>query len=119
MNKSRFQFGLVTALVCLGLVEAFSGFVLWLALPSGGGNGRRAIEQAFWGFTRHTWIDIHDWFAVALIGICVVHLAMHWKWVLRMVRSTFTSALGRRIERPVRGESVPIPAGTQEILADK
>ena len=118
MSKTKLQFGLVTALVWLGIVEALSGFVLWFALPSGGGNGRRAIEQAFWSLTRHTWIDIHDWVAVALIAISIVHLGIHWKWVMRMVKSPFTTGFGRRVDQPVFSDGVAISVRVEDVRGD-
>jgi hypothetical protein len=87
MKKSVYLFGLVSILFVAGLVEAVSGFVLWLALPSGSGRG--AFNLTYLGITRHTWIDIHDWVAIALIAIVIIHLIMHWKWVTRMARQIF------------------------------
>ena len=85
MKKATYLFSLVTVMIFAGLAEAVSGFVLWFALPSGGGRGRLALS--YWGLTRHTWIDIHDWVAIALVIIVAIHLIIHWKWVLRMTRN--------------------------------
>lgn len=87
MKKSIYLFTLVGLLILTGLVETISGFVLWFALPSGG--GRKALELSYWGLTRQTWIDIHDWVAIALVAIVVIHLLLHWKWVCRMARNLF------------------------------
>lgn len=103
MKKSKLQFGLVLALIGLGLVEALSGFVLWLALPSGGGRGHAGVEQVFLMLSRRTWLDIHDWVAVALIAVGVIHLVMHWKWLFRMTRSYFTSVFNNKA-----GQAAPV-----------
>jgi hypothetical protein len=87
MKKSVYLFTLVGLLILTGLVETISGFVLWFALPSGG--GRKALELSYLGLSRHTWIDIHDWVAIALMIIVVVHLLLHWKWVYRMIKQLF------------------------------
>jgi hypothetical protein len=84
MKKSIYLLTLVILLALSGIVETVSGFILWFALPSGG--GRRGLELTFWGLTRYTWIDIHDWVAIALIAIVILHLAIHWKWVVRMFK---------------------------------
>jgi hypothetical protein len=99
MKKTELQFGLVLTLFGLGAIEAFSGCVLWLALPSGGGWGRRGIEQVYLTLSRRTWIDIHDWVAVALIAIALVHLGMHWKWIFRMTRSFLASSFNRETKQ--------------------
>jgi hypothetical protein len=92
MKKKTYLFGLVGLLVLSGLAEAVSGFVLWFALPSGGGRGRLGLT--YLGLTRHTWTDIHDWVAIALTVIVIVHLIIHWKWLVQMVRHAFTTLTG-------------------------
>jgi hypothetical protein len=88
MKKRTYLFSLVNALLVLGLAEAVSGFVLWFALPSG--SGRRGLESAYWGLSRHSWISIHDWVAIALTAIVIIHLLSHWKWVVNMGRLFFS-----------------------------
>jgi len=92
MKKSLYLFALVVFLLAAGLVETVSGFILWFVLPSGG--GRRGLELTYLGISRHTWIDIHDWVAVALVAIVLVHLLLHWKWVLHMTKHTREQMIG-------------------------
>jgi cytochrome b subunit of formate dehydrogenase len=89
MKKGIYLFSMVICLILAGLVEAVSGYILWFALPSGG--GRKGLELTYWGLTRHTWIDIHDWAAVVLTVVVIIHLLIHWKWVFRMTRQTFAN----------------------------
>lgn len=97
MSRVRFLFAIsVLALVTL-LIEAISGFVLWLVLPRGGGGGgegrglgggQEAIASIFiWD--RHTWLDIHDWTAVAFLVLLAVHIYVHWRWLYRQTKSLF------------------------------
>ena len=85
MRKSCVLFLLAVILLLLGILETLSGFILWLALPHGG--GRRGGEQIFWNLSRETWVDIHDWVAVALVALVIIHIAFHWKWLSRMFRN--------------------------------
>ena len=91
MTKVKTYFTLAVSMALLGLAEAISGFVLWLAFPSGGGGGRGwgggGGELTFWAISKHTWIDIHDWVAVALTVLVIIHVILHWKWIVRMVKS--------------------------------
>jgi len=94
MTKAKTYFVLAISMVILGMAEAISGFVLWLAFPSGrGGGGGRGWgsgggeELTYWAISRHTWIDIHDWVAVALVALVIIHVIMHWKWIVRMTKS--------------------------------
>jgi hypothetical protein len=93
MKKGTYLFSLVGGLLVLGLVEAVSGFILWFALPSGG--GRRGLESLYWGLSRHSWIAIHDWVAIALTAVVVIHLLLHWKWVVKMGRLMVSSLHGQ------------------------
>ena len=92
MRKSMKNYIVFILLSILGLLEAVSGFVLWLALPSGGGwRGSRfgGLESTFWSLSRHTWLDIHDRAAVAIVAVIIIHLVLHWKWIMYMTRKLF------------------------------
>lgn len=97
MKKAKTYFALAISMAILGLAEVISGFVLWLAFPTGGGGGGFGRqgggggfgELTVWEISRHTWIDIHDWVAVALVVLVIVHVLLHWKWIVRMVKSLF------------------------------
>ena len=89
MTKAKTYFALAISMVLLGLAEAVSGFVLWLGFPSGGGGrgwSGGGGELTFWTISKHTWIDIHDWVAVALTVLVIIHVILHWKWIIRMVK---------------------------------
>lgn len=85
MRKTTQLFLLAMLMFLLSLFEAVSGFVLWLVLPRGAGK-RLEYESTFL-WTRDTWIDLHDWVAVALLVIIVVHLIVHWKWIVHMIKT--------------------------------
>jgi hypothetical protein len=92
MKKSLYLFSLVVFLGLGSMIEAVSGFILWFVLPSG--TGRRGLEAVALGITRHTWIDIHDWVAVALTVAVIIHLVLHWRWVVRMSRQIVIQLTG-------------------------
>lgn len=37
-----------------------------------------------------TWLDLHNWTAVALTVIVLVHVILHWRWIVRMTGSYFS-----------------------------
>ena len=96
MRKVNVYWSLVISMALLGLVEAVSGFVLWLGFPTGGGGAGRGWgggglgNLTFWEISKHTWIDIHDWVAVALVVLVLIHVILHWKWIVRMAKSLFS-----------------------------
>jgi hypothetical protein len=91
MTKAGKYWVLAIIMGVLGLVEAVTGFVLWMGFPEGGGGGGRLSggisNLEYWGLTKHTWVGIHDWVALALVVMVVIHIAVHWKWIVRVGRS--------------------------------
>lgn len=87
------------------MLLASTGFVLRYQLPPGSGEihgrglGRGAMQKSIellWGWTRHEWGDIHYWIALSLLIVLSVHLFLHWKWIVCVVRGTKPEASGWR-----------------------
>ena len=105
MTKAIKYWILAIIMGVLGLAEAITGFVLWLGFPEGGGGGRLhggISNLTYWGITKHTWIEIHDWVAVALVAIVVLHIVLHWKWIVRVGRNLIDNAFRKPVPVPVR-----------------
>lgn len=68
---------------------ATTGLVLETALPPGSGRLEAGLPDRqillLWGLSRHEWGRIHLWAAYLLLTILLLHLAMHWKWLLAML----------------------------------
>jgi hypothetical protein len=77
------------------LVATLSG-VYFLFFPTGGYQGGR---NPWYGvqivFSRQTWDDLHTWSGVAMIAIALIHLAIHWSWVVNMTRRMFKELSGQ------------------------
>jgi hypothetical protein len=77
----------VDAALFLGaVISALSG-IYFLFLPVGGYQGGR---NPYYGivilFQRATWEDLHTWGGIAMIGAAILHLVIHWSWVVNMTR---------------------------------
>jgi hypothetical protein len=93
MKKGYINYLLFILMILLGLIQAISGFLLWRVIPGGGyqgGRGTFVSDNSFLG-DRNAWISIHDWTAVALVVIVMIHIILHWNWIL----STTKKMLGR------------------------
>lgn len=81
MRKAHINF-IVDAIGFLAMaLLASTGFVVKYALPSGSGHSR-----TLWGMTRHEWGGVHFWLAVVLLAMMLLHLLLHWHWVLNMIK---------------------------------
>lgn len=91
MNKAIKNYIAFIVMAGLGLLATVSGLVLWLALPRGGQWGKLGdgVASAFWSLSRQTWLDIHDWAAVAITAMVVLHLFMHRKWIVGVTKKVF------------------------------
>lgn len=72
------------------LVTAVSG-LYFLALPAGYQGGRTPGWDPAFLFSRATWDLIHTWAAVVMIVAAVLHLAIHWRWVVKVTQRFFLS----------------------------
>jgi hypothetical protein len=92
-NTVNFLVDLATLLAILAMTG--TGLILKYSLPPGSG-GRGLV---LWGLGRHDWGGIHFWIAVGLGLLLVVHLVLHWPWVVATFRR-LTSGTGARVGRP-------------------
>ena len=87
MKKVTLLYFLTIFMGLSAIVEAVSGFVLWLALPhAGGGRGTGVATEEFWNISRTDWVIIHDWVSVALLVLLALHIVLHWKWICLMTK---------------------------------
>ncbi len=92
-----------TALFGSTIAATLSG-IYFLFLPSGGyQGGRNPLYNVQFLFARQTWDDLHTWSSVAMIVAAIVHLAIHWSWVVSMARRTWNEITGKRAGMNWRG----------------
>ena len=74
MKKSTLLYLLVVVLGLLSLLLTVSSIMLWLVFPRG-----------FYA-ARQIWVDLHKWGGLALgVGV-LLHVLLHWKWLVRKTR---------------------------------
>jgi len=93
MRKATKNYILNAVFGLLLLFQGISGFIIWFALPGGGGGYRGGAGLqgggAMFLFTRHTWLGIHEWTAVALVVVFALHIAIHWRWIVYVTKLYF------------------------------
>jgi len=86
MEKAKVKFVVDLLMFLDFLVLAISGFVLWLVLKHNGFTFRESFI-----FPRWQWLTIHDWTAVILVVLILVHLILNWIWIKCMLLGFFRS----------------------------
>lgn len=78
----------LAALLFVAMVA--TGFIVQLVLPPGSGK-----TWALWSIERHDWARAHSIVGAALVVVVVVHVALHWKWVVEVLGKRLG---GRKLE---------------------
>jgi hypothetical protein len=100
MSKSTVNFLVdAVALAAIMLLSA-TGALIHYVLPPGSGH-----FSQLWGMDRHQWGQIHFWLAVVLLSTLALHLLLHWRWVVCMVRG-----------RPGRGSVIRVSLAIFSVL---
>jgi len=90
---------LIDATLFLGaIISAMTG-IYFLFLPVGGyQGGRNPMYGVTILFQRETWEDLHTWFGIVMIVAAVIHIILHWNWIVSMTKRAFheLSGKGRR-----------------------
>ncbi len=82
----------VDSAVAVGFLLTAASGIYFLLLPSGGyEGGRNPIWDPGFLFSRTTWDLIHTWSGVGMIVAAVVHLWIHWRWVVNVTKRFFAS----------------------------
>jgi amino acid transporter len=81
MRRPTQQFTIdVLAAVAFVLLIA-TGVLMKYVLPPGSGRGATVLM-----LDRHGWGDIHFWIAVVMVGLIIIHLLLHSRWIATMVK---------------------------------
>lgn len=76
---------LIAAALMVAMVA--TGYILRFPLPP-----RTNKSLSLWGLTRHEWGAVHFWISLGLLVLVVVHLCLHWQWIVVSVKRRFGRA---------------------------
>lgn len=68
----------VATLLFLSMIA--TGYLLRFPLPPGSNK-----SLSLWGLSRHQWGDLHFWISAALLLVMLIHLALHWNWIVSTI----------------------------------
>jgi hypothetical protein len=87
MNKAVVNFTVDVLAFAAFVFLAASGCLIEFRLPAGSGHFLQ-----IWGMDRHEWGQIHFWTAIVLVGALLIHLYLHWRWVVTMLKGNSHTA---------------------------
>lgn len=90
MSKTKLNYLLDVVIAFAFILSALTG-VVFLFAGSGGYQGGRnpGFRTEILGIDRSIWSGLHTWVSLVMIAGVLIHLVLHWNWVLCMTRRMF------------------------------
>lgn len=100
-NKARVNYAVDLVIAVGFLLTAVSGLVLFFAGSGGyqGGRNPRYLGEVL-AVSRATWKTLHDWGGLAMVAGVLLHLVLHWKWMVCMTRNLLRRGSRAASRRP-------------------
>ena len=87
---------MIDATLFIGAIVAAISGIYFLFLPVGGyQGGRNPMYGITILFERETWEGLHDWFGIVMIAAAVIHIIVHWKWIVSMTKRVVHEMVNR------------------------
>jgi cytochrome b subunit of formate dehydrogenase len=89
MNKTKVNYAVDAIALVSFLVTAVTGLAMFFFMPGGVRQGR---VQQFLGIQKGTWTGVHDWAGIVVIVAVLIHVILHWNWIVCMTKSFLKSS---------------------------
>lgn len=94
-------FAFLTFVIC-----AVSGWALMAIHPIDYTDEMELLNSdMLWGISRFEWLHLHNIIGWIFVALVVVHLAMHWRWVVRACSGTLSSGRACKSKQGLQMES--------------
>jgi hypothetical protein len=98
MNRTKVNF-VVDAIALIAFVFlTATGFLIYYTLPAGSGHFTQ-----IWGLDRHEWGQIHFWIAIIILAALAIHVILHWRWIVSLVKGRPGEGSGYRVGLGILG----------------
>ncbi len=112
MKRKHINF-LVDSLAFTAFVLMTStGVIMRYLLPPGSGR-----HTTIWALDRHEWVDVHFWLAVVFFSVLALHLVLHWRWIVCMIKGRSTESSGFRLGLGLLGALTVLIIAVSPLLA--
>ncbi len=96
MAKPRTNY-IIDALMAIAfLVSAVTGLIMFFFLP---GGVRQGGYQEFLGIIKHSWSTVHVWSGIVMILLVIIHVVLHWGWIVCMTKEIFGKRKNKKNKR--------------------
>ena len=87
-SKAKTRLAIDSVIAVAFALSALSGIVM-LLVPAGYQGGRNLDygREILW-LGHHQWSDLHTWSSLVMIAGVLVHLVLHWKWIVCMFKKS-------------------------------
>ena len=85
MNKAELNYIIDISMAVLFTITAIAGLILFFFLR----GIRQGGHNEFLGIARQVWINVHDFFGIILLILVLMHLALHWSWIICITKRIF------------------------------
>jgi len=85
--KNVLNYIIDTLIAILFFALAFIGILLGFFIPKG--SEAPGYEKYLWGLHRHSWGDLHLYISLAFIVLVLLHIILHWDWLMSCTRRRF------------------------------
>jgi hypothetical protein len=87
----------IDALLGIGAVLALVSSLYFLVYPvSGYQGGRNPDYDQVLVFSRTTWDLIHTWSGVMMVAAALLHIVIHWNWIVGTIARSWQVIMGKR-----------------------
>ncbi|HQR38099.1 MAG TPA: DUF4405 domain-containing protein [Blastocatellia bacterium] len=112
MNRTKINLAIDAVSFVAFLFLVTTGVLLHFLLPPGSGHW-----TTVWTLDRHEWGEIHFWIALTLFASLGAHVALHWKWIVCVLKGRQAEGSGTRLALGTLGLTALIALAATPLLA--
>jgi len=86
MDKLKLNYIVDVLMAVSFAITALTGLLMFIYFPSGVSRGG---YQEFLGIIKHNWSAIHNLTGISMIFLVLIHLILHFKWLVNMTKIIF------------------------------
>jgi cytochrome b subunit of formate dehydrogenase len=89
MDKTKINYIIDAFLAISFVITAITGILIFFFMPGGVPQGR---FQELMGVSKAVWSAMHNWAGIIMMLLSLVHVILHWRWIVSMTTSLFKKA---------------------------